>query len=402
MRPFWKNMDRSLWSSHLALLVVSVFFVNFGQGLFQGAGTNYFVNELHLSNTQVLWLQGIREVPGLLLIGVAAATMHWPLARRAAVAVLLMGVGYGLYAAIQSYLALVAMALTASLGFHLWVPLQASLGMSLAAREHSGRVMGVLAASRSMAIIVGMGGLAIFSRAFGDLSLRFYYVLGGGLIVLAAYLLSRLPQDLGSTRTTQPRMLIKRRYWLYYVLILFEGVRTQVFSAFGTLVLVQEFDLQVWQISLVLLVSGVVNLAASPILGRMLDRFGERRTLAVGYVLLALGFAGYATLRNPWLLSGALVFINMLLLCSMGLSTYVNRIAPREELTPTLSAGVSINHITSVGMSFAAGALMGAAGYQSVAWGAVVIILLSVPFALAIRTGEEVGDQIAPAPAPQL
>ncbi len=388
MRRLARNLDRSMWSSHLLLLVVSVFFVNFGQGLFQGASTNYFVDALHLSNTQVLWLQGIREVPGLLLIGVAALTMHWPLARRAALSILLMGIGYGLYAAVHSYLALVAMAMTASLGFHAWVPLQASLGMGLAAKEHSGRVMGVLAAARSLAIIVGMGGLALVSRLYSGISLRFYYVLGGSLIVLAAYLLSRLPKDLGRSQGTGPRMLIKRRYWLYYVLILFEGVRTQVFSAFGTLVLVQEFGLEVWQISLVLLVSGVVNLIASPLIGKLLDRLGERTTLSVGYVLLAVGFAGYATLRNPWLLSGALVFINMLILCSMGLSTYVNRIAPREELTPTLSAGVSFNHITSVAMSFVAGSLMGAAGYQAVAWGAVVIILLSVPFALAIRTDE--------------
>jgi hypothetical protein len=75
----------------------------------------------------------------------------------------------------------------------------------------------------------------------------------------------------------------------------------------------------------------------------------------------------------------------MLLLCSMGLSTYVNRIAPREELTPTLSAGVSVNHVTSVGMSFVAGTLLAIVGYEALAMGAAAIILLSVPFALKIR-----------------
>ena len=396
---FWRRMDPSIWSSHLVLLVISVFFVNFGQGLFQGASTNYFIDELTLSGAQVLWLQGIREIPGLLLILIAAATMHWPLTRRAALSVLLMGVGYGLYAVINSYVALVAMALTASLGFHAWVPLQAALGMGLASKEHSGRVLGVLSASRSLAVIVGMGGLVIVSRLAADLSLRFYYVLGGGLIVLAAYLLSRLPRDVGGARTAEPRMLVKRRYWLYYVLILFEGVRTQVFGAFGTLILVQEFSLEVWQISLILLISGIVNLVASPVIGKMLDRIGERKTLTGGYLLLALGFAAYATLTNPWLLSGALIFINMLFLCNMGLNSYVNRIAPREELTPTLSAGVSFNHITSVSMSFVAGSLLGLVGYQAVAWGAVAIILASVPFAMAIRIDGETVQQTTPVTA---
>ena len=65
-----------------------------------------------------------------------------------------------------------------------------------------------------------------------------------------------------------------------------------------------------------------------------------------------------------------LIGINLLVTLSIGLSTYVNRIAPREELTPTLSAGVSINHITSVGMSLVAGTLLTIVGYQALCWGA--------------------------------
>lgn len=396
MWRFWRGMDRSMWSSQLVLLVISVFFVNFGEGLFLGASTNYFVDTLHLSGAHVLWLQGIREIPGLTLIAITAATMRWPLAHRAAVSVLLMGVGYGLYAAVNSYMALVAMALIASVGFHSWAPLQASLGMSLASKAHSGRVMGLLAAARSLAIIIGMGGLALVSRLLTGLSLRFYFVLGGALIIVAAYLLSRLPKTLGASTSSVPRMLVKRRYWLYYVLILFEGVRTQVFGAFGILVLVQEFGLEVWHISLILLTSGAVNLIAAPYIGKLLDRLGERKTLTGGYVLLALGFVGYATLGNPWLIAGTLILINMCFLCSMGLSTYVNRIAPPGELMPTLSAGVSFNHITSVSMSFLAGSLLGIAGYQAVAWGAAAIIMLSVPFALAIRTDQEVVSEARP------
>jgi len=69
----------------------------------------------------------------------------------------------------------------------------------------------------------------------------------------------------------------------------------QVFGAFGTLVLVQNYGLQVWEISLLLLVSGVVNFFIVPLLGRLLDRFGERIMLSTSYVALALCFMGYAT-----------------------------------------------------------------------------------------------------------
>jgi hypothetical protein len=83
-----------------------------------------------------------------------------------------------------------------------------------------------------------------------------------------------------------------------------------------------------------------------------------------------------------------LIGINLLVTLRMGLATYVRRIAPPEELAPTLAAGVSINHITSVSMSLLAGTLLGLVGYEVLCWGAAVVILLSVPFALAIKVDQ--------------
>ena len=47
-------------------------------------------------------------------------------------------------------------------------------------------------------------------------------------------------------------MTLKWRYWLYYVLIFFEGSRMQVFGTFGTLILVQNYGLDARAISLLL------------------------------------------------------------------------------------------------------------------------------------------------------
>ena len=47
----------------------------------------------------MLWLEGIREIPGLILIFIAALTMLFPLSYRATAALFIMGLGYALYAA---------------------------------------------------------------------------------------------------------------------------------------------------------------------------------------------------------------------------------------------------------------------------------------------------------------
>ena len=377
------------WGRHLVILAVSVFLARLGEGLLQGISTNFYVDTLGLSGRHVLWLMGIREIPGLALVLIAALIARWPLSRRAVASLLLMGLGYGLYAAVHSYAALLAVAVLASIGFHNWVPVQSTLGLALSKKEHSGRVLGSLSSIGSLAGLVGMGVTAALAAS---VPLRSFYVLGGIAIATGGLLVSRIPATVGGSTAATPRILFRGRYWLYYVLIFFEGMRRQVFSVFGTLVLVAYYDLNASQISLLLVVSGIVNLALVPRLGHLLDVVGERTTLAVSYVALALCFIGYATVHNVWFLALMLILINLLLSLGIALSTYVNRIAPAEELGPTLSAGVSVNHISSVSMSLVAGTLLSIVGYERLSWGLAVVVLVSIPFALAMRIREPVAS----------
>ena len=268
----------SIWSRHLITLAIAVFFINFGQGLFRGASTNFFVDTLGLSGTHVLWLAGLREVPGLLLIFIAALVMHLSLTSRSAVSVLVMGIGYGLYALANSFVGLVVVAVIGSLGFHNWMPLQRSLAMELTTKEKSGRVMGSLSAVQSLASIVGMGCLALTARYWQSLSLRVFYVLGSVLIGVAALLILRLPSDTGATSVKQPRMLLKRRYWLYYVLTFFEGSRMQVFGTFGTLIVSTKLAFQNAVVTLHLLLLTQMD----RVIGRLAasERTHSRRRLA--------------------------------------------------------------------------------------------------------------------------
>ena len=371
-----------IWSRSLILLAAAIFLLSLGSGLQNGINTN-FMKELGLTGSQVLLQAGIREIPGLGLMLLAALVMHLPLTWRAVASVLVMGIGYALYITVHSWTALVVVSLTASLGFHLWMPLMSALGMGLVSKENSGRVLGTLASVTALATMAGIGSILVFSPWF---SLRTFAGIAGVLIIAAALMLSRLPKNIGETTKAQPRLLFRRRYWLYYALLLFEGSRTQVFSAFNIMVLVYNYGLSAVQVSFLLLASGLVNFVLAPRLGHMLDAIGERRTLTAGYVALALCFVGYATVSNVWFLGVMVICVNLLVTLSIGLSTYVNRIAPSEELTPTLSTGVSVNHITSVGMSFVAGALLPIVGYKALCWGVVGIIMLSVPLAMAMRT----------------
>jgi MFS family permease len=59
-----------------------------------------------------------------------------------------------------------------------------------------------------------------------------------------------------------------------------------------------------------------------------------------------------------------------------GLTTYVNKIAPKSEHRPTLSMGVAANHVASVTMPFLGGILWATLGYR---WA----FLIGIPAAAA-------------------
>lgn len=386
MKRLWSVEAGGLLSRNLIVMLVAVFVMRFGEGILGSVRTNFFADTLELSASQVFWLEGIRELPGLIWVFIAALTMRLPLSRMAALWVFVLGLGYTLQSSVQSYSALLAVAITASFGLHGYQPLHPALGMSLTTKDKAGRVMGLLASSGALAGIAGMGAIALFSSLMHALSLRIPYIVGGVLIMLAAVLMWRLPTDVGRTDSPPPRMLFRRRYWRYYVLTFFEGARKYALGGMGMLLLVQVHGWQVWQVSALMLTSSILNMLLAPIMGYCVDRFGERVTMPIGYAGLALCCVGIAVLSNPWLLAGLWVAIKLLQTLGLGLSTYVGRLAPREEMTPTLSAGVSINHISSVMMPLISGALMPIIGFSGAFLMTAAILVASVPFARALQT----------------
>ena len=230
-----------------------------------------------------------------------------------------------------------------------------------------------------------MGALSLISKLFESMPLTNYYLVGGAVIVLAALFLMQLPKDLGATKTKPARILVKRRYWLYYVLIFFSGARKLVLGSFVTLMLVEQFGLKVWQVSALMLVSSILNLLLAPYMGSLIDRWGERVTTPISYAVLALCCLGYATVQSLGILIALWVLIKLVQPLGMGLSTYVYRSAPPEELTPTLSAGVTFDHITSVSMPFLYGALLPTIQYQGVFGITAALILITIPFARALQ-----------------
>ncbi len=261
-----------------AVLIVAVFSYQFANGINRSIQNNFFVEDLGLQADQMGFLTTAREIPGFLTALVAAVAMHLAPPHLGSLALTVMGFGYGSYGLATSFAGLAAAGMIGSLGFHTWSPISNALGLSLASKDNAGQVLGKLQAVGFAASLVSMGLVILVVQAVGY---RVSFFVSGAVMVVGALAILAFPAGLAA-RPTQ-RLVLRRRYSLYYALTFLDGCRGEVFMAFGVYLLVRQYQVDVRTITGLLLVSSVISMILSAPVGRLIDAIGERRTLTFGY-----------------------------------------------------------------------------------------------------------------------
>jgi predicted MFS family arabinose efflux permease len=171
----------------------------------------------------------------------------------------------------------------------------------------------------------------------------------------------------------------------YYVLNFLEGWRKQIAIAFGGFLLVKIYHAGLLEILVISAVIQGIGYFASPRVGRLIDKVGEQKVLVFYYSLVTVMFLGYAFLHAKYILYAVYIVDNATFVFNTGLTTYVNKIAPKSEHRPTLSMGVAANHVASVTMPFLGGILWATLGYRWAfligipAAAASIVIVLGMP-----------------------
>ena len=324
-----------------------------------GLNANFLKGELGISGFQFGMLEAVRESCGVIAFGILAilAGIAEPLIGTAML--MLLAVGIGSYYVAPSYLWILLLSLVWSQGLHCWMPLPSSMTLAMAEPGRAGHRLGQIQAAGS----AGYGGGLIVGLllTLAGVPMRPMYLLAGAAATVAAAACLRIPRQI---KAPGPRLVFRRRYGLYYVLCLLEGWRKQISISFAGFMLVEQYHTPLQVILLLMAIVQVIGYTASPRVGRLVDRIGERPVLLFYYSCLTVLFVGYAVVRTPFLLYGIFILDNAFFVFTMALTTYVNRIAPKREHTPTLSMGVAMNHVAVVAMPFVGGLLWKYAGFQ--------------------------------------
>ena len=118
----------------------------------------------------------------------------------------------------------------------------------------------------------------------------------------------------------------------------------------------------------------------------MVDHFGERIMLSASYFGLIFVFLGYALIEHRPSLYVLYCIDNLIFFGSIALTTYVHKIAPPEDLKPTLSMGVTMNHIAAVIGPLAGGLAWHLFGYQVIFFTGSALALISLVVSQWVRS----------------
>lgn len=360
-------------------LALAVAAAGFTMMLQIGLNDNFLVEDLGVTAAQKGILEAFRESCGIWALFLLALIAGLAEPLIAGAMLVLFGAGLACYSMLpapapgsNTFFWLVFVSLIWSQGLHIWMPLPNSMMLSLAEPGQTGRRLGQLQAAGAIGSAIGLVGAFLLTlitahfKAHGaHMPMRPMYIAAGAMAVFGALACLGVPRDI---KTPGPRFVLRKAYWRYYMLSFLEGWRKQIAIAFAGYLLVREYGTSLQAMLGLWVGVQVAGWWASPRIGKIIDRIGERPVLMFYYATLVVFFCGYAFIPNTtisifgrvfiptkYLLWGVFLLDNTFFVMAMALTTYVRHIAPPNEHTPTLSMGVAMNHVAAVAMPLVGG-----------------------------------------------
>ena len=364
----------ALRQSPVGLLFLMAFAMPLGFSTWLALLNNFTIEVANFSGIEIGWLQTVREIPGFFAVGVIAVLYLLREQTLAILSLVALGAAVAVTSMFPSFGGLLITTLIGSFGFHYYETVNQSLQLQWLEKDRAPQIIGWLVAAGSASSLLAYGLIAIVFK-WGGLGYHAVYMAGGGVtVVIALYCWLAYPQF--EMRTAQTRKLIlRKRYWLYYALQFLAGARRQIFMVFAAFMMVEHFGFKVHELTFLFLINYAANILFAPMMGWLIGRIGEKWSLAFEYIGLIAVFIAYGGIY--WFgwgaaLAAALYVIDHLFFAlAFAQKTYFQKIADPADIAPTAAVAFTINHIAAV-------ALPAALGYLWVTSQASVFVLAAI------------------------
>ncbi|GFO53814.1 MFS transporter [Geomonas sp. Red276] len=306
---------------------------------------NFAAEVVHLDGSQVGIVQSVREVPGFLTLLLVFVLLLVREHRLAALSVALLGLGTGITALVPSYGWLIFTTVVMSFGFHYYESTNQSLTLQYFSTAVSPLVFGRLRALGAISSVAA--GLLVYILGAVAQYREMYLVIGGLVLVAGLWGLMQDPTHAGVV-PQRKKMILKKRYSLFYILTLLSGARRQIFVVFSILLLVQVFHFSVRDMTLLFIVNNIVAYILNSLIGKAINKVGERFISSIEYTGVIIVFLVYAFSTSKTLVMFMYIVDNILYNFDVAIRTYFQKVADPADIASSMSVGFTINHIAAV------------------------------------------------------
>jgi hypothetical protein len=341
--PFWRRPTSLLFVMAMAMPVA---FATWSALL-----NNFVIEVAGFDGSDIGWLHTVREIPGFFAIGVIALIMFIREQVLGLVALVMLGVATAVTAQFPTMGGILAVTMLSSIGFHYYETVNQSLQLQWIDKKRAPQTLGWILSAGSGATLLVYFLIVLSWDRFGLSYSIVYWLSGGFTAVVALFCLFAYPQ-FEAPHPQVKKMILRKRYWLYYALQFMSGARRQIFVVFAGFMMVEKFGFAVDDITRLFMLTLVINMIAAPFLGKLVAVFGERRALVFEYIGLCAVFFAYGGIYYfGWgvVLATFLYVVNHIFFSlALAIKTYFQKIADPADIAPTAAVAFTINHIAAV------------------------------------------------------
>ncbi len=347
-------MHSEIWRSKKAFLALSAIVMSFSFAGWMSLLNNFAIEKANFSGVEIGYLQSLREIPGFLAFTAVFLLLAITEQRLATLSLALLTIGVTLTGFFPFEYGLYATTVLMSIGFHYFEAINQSLQLQYLTKEEAPSVMGQLISVKSAASLAAYGLVWLMFDLLG-LDYQLSYVVFGGLALVLVLVMMAFFEQFKTDTPQHKHLVLRKKYWLFYMLTFLSGARRQIFMVFAGFMMVEKFGYDVSDIALLYIANHVLNLYAGPKIGRFIGRIGERRALTIEYSGLIVVFIGYAVVEHPTVAAGLYLIDHLFFAMAIAIKTFFQKIADPRDIASSAGVSFSINHIAAVVLPAALG-----------------------------------------------
>ncbi len=308
---------------------------------------NFVIEKAAFSGAEIGILQSLREVPGFLAFTAVFILLAISEQTLALISLCLLSLGVALTGLFPFEIGLYATTVLMSIGFHYYETVNNSLSLQWLTKDEAPEVLGQLISIRSLASLVAYSVIWL-SFSFFAINFSSAYLLFGSVGMLLFFWLWLTFPKFKAPVEQHKKLIVRKRYWLYYLLTFFSGARRQIFIVFAGFMMVKKFGYKPSDIALLYIMNHLISLYLAPKIGRWIGKVGERRALSVEYIGLIVVFVSYGLVENKNFAAALYIVDHVFFAMAIAIKTFFQKIADPADIAASSGVSFTINHIAAV------------------------------------------------------